>query len=73
VSVDPATDKETILPSILVDAFTDNHQVELETCKRWFSSDAGQSAKIDRPAGYANVRAHALQHQQCLTQTASGI
>jgi hypothetical protein len=72
VSADPATGKETILPSILVDAFTDNHQVELETCKRWFSSDAGQSAKIDRPAGYANVRAHALQHQQYLTQTTSG-
>jgi DNA-directed RNA polymerase subunit RPC12/RpoP len=72
VSVDPSTGKESILPSIVVDAFTDNHQVELETCKRWFSSDAGQSTKIDRPAGYANVRAHALQHQQYLTQAASG-
>jgi hypothetical protein len=33
---------------------------------RWFSSDAGQVAKIEAPAGYANVRAHALFHQQFL-------
>jgi hypothetical protein len=29
---------------------------------RWFSSDAGQVAKIEAPAGYANVRAHAMLH-----------
>jgi len=63
---DPKTGAETILPSVLPDAFADNHQVELITCKRWFSSDAGQVAKIESPAGYANVRAHALMHQQFL-------
>ena len=54
---------ETLLPSIVPDEFADNHAVELEICKRWFSSDAGQVAKIEAPAGYANVRAHAMMHQ----------
>jgi hypothetical protein len=67
---DPKTGVETILPSILPDAFADNHAVELATCKRWFSSDSGQVAKIESPAGYANVRAHALLHQQFLLQQA---
>ena len=48
------------------DEFADNHAVELEACMRWFSSDAGQVAKIESPAGYANVRAHAQFHQQFL-------
>ncbi len=54
---------ETILPSIVPDEFADNHGVELEICMRWFSSDAGQVAKIEAPAGYANVRAHAMLHK----------
>ena len=57
---------ERILPSIVPDEFTDNHAVELDACKRWFSSDAGQIAKIEAPAGYANVRAHAQLHEQFL-------
>jgi hypothetical protein len=63
---DPRTGAETIVPSIVPDAFADDHAVELATCKRWFSSDGGQVAKIESPAGYANVRAHALLHQQFL-------
>ena len=35
---------------------------------RWFSSDAGQAAKIASPAGYANVRAHAQMHQGFMRQ-----
>jgi hypothetical protein len=54
---------ETMLPSIVPDEFADNHVVELEICKRWFSADAGQVAKIEAPLGYANVRAHAMMHQ----------
>ncbi|MFZ3217724.1 MAG: hypothetical protein WA192_16820 [Candidatus Acidiferrales bacterium] len=57
---------EVILPSIMPDAFADNHAVELEICMRWFSSDAGQVAKIEAPLGYANVRAHALFHRDYL-------
>jgi hypothetical protein len=48
------------------DEFADNHTVELEICMRWFSSDAGQVAKIEAPLGYANVRAHALFHRDYL-------
>jgi len=71
-------DAEIILPSILPDEFADNHAVELEICMRWFSSDAGQVAKIEAPLGYANVRAHALFHrdylrkQQAQTVAAAG-
>ncbi len=53
------------------DEFTDNHAVELDACMRWFSSDAGQVAKIAAPAGYANVRAHAQMHQKFLLQQQS--
>jgi hypothetical protein len=56
-------DAEVILPSIMPDEFADNHGVELEICMRWFSSDAGQVAKIEAPLGYTNVRAHALFHR----------
>ena len=57
---------ELTLPSIVPDEFADNHAVELEICMRWFSSDAGQVAKIESPSGYANVRAHAMFHREYL-------
>jgi hypothetical protein len=63
VNRDPASGSETILPSILPDEFADDHAVELGICMRWFSSDAGQVARIEVPAGYANVRAHAMLHK----------
>ena len=59
-------DNITMLPSIMPDEFADNHRVELEACMRWFSSDAGQVAKIEAPAGYAKVRAHAMLHKSYL-------
>jgi len=61
---DDATGVELLLPTIVPDEFADNHGVELDICMRWFSSDAGQVAKIDAPAGYANVRAHAMFHRE---------
>ena len=63
---DEGSGVELMLPSVLPDEFADNHAVELEICMRWFSSDAGQVAKIDAPAGYANVRAHAMFHREYL-------
>jgi hypothetical protein len=57
---------ELTLPSIMPDEFADNHATELEICMRWFSSDAGQVAKVEAPAGYANVRAHAMFHREYL-------
>ncbi|HTW24031.1 MAG TPA: hypothetical protein VMD78_10555 [Candidatus Baltobacteraceae bacterium] len=64
VQRDDATGVELLLPTIVPDEFADNHAVELEICMRWFSSDAGQVAKIEAPAGYANVRAHAMFHRE---------
>ena len=61
-----ASGVELMLPSIMPDEFADNHATELEICMRWFSSDAGQVAKIEAPAGYANVRAHAMFHREYL-------
>jgi hypothetical protein len=63
---DEGSGVELMLPSVMPDEFADNHAVELEICMRWFSSDAGQVAKIDAPAGYANVRAHAMFHREYL-------
>ena len=73
VQSDGPSGTETALPSLLPDEFADNHAVELATCKRWFSSDAGQVAKTDRPAGYANVRAHAMLHQAYLLKQSAAM
>ena len=51
-----------VTPSVPVDLMFDNHVVELEECRRWANSDAGQIARIENPAGFANVRAHAEAH-----------
>jgi hypothetical protein len=40
----------------------DNHVVELEECRRWANSDAGQIARVENPVGFANVRSHAEAH-----------
>jgi len=52
----------TLEPSVPVDLLFDNHVVELEECRRWANSDAGQIARIENPAGFANVKAHAEAH-----------
>ncbi len=49
-------------PSVPVDLLFDNHVVELEECRRWANSDAGQIARIENPAGFTNVKAHAEAH-----------
>jgi hypothetical protein len=51
-----------VLPSVAVDVLLDDHATEFEECKRWANSEAGQSAKMTNPAGFANVRAHAEAH-----------
>jgi hypothetical protein len=51
-----------VLPSVAVDTLMDDHATEFEECKRWANSEAGQSAKMTNPAGFANVRAHAEAH-----------
>jgi hypothetical protein len=63
-----------LMPSVPVDLLFDNHTVELEECRRWANSDAGQIARVENPAGFANVRAHAEAHLRAigLAYVASG-
>ncbi len=62
----PTPDTYHLLPSVPVDLLFDDHAVELEECRRWANSDAGQIARIENPAGFANVRAHAEAHLSAL-------
>ncbi len=59
--------RTVVLPSVAVDVLLDNHAVEFEECKRWANSEAGQSAKMTNPAGFANVRAHAEAHLRAMS------
>jgi hypothetical protein len=59
-----------VLPSVPVDQLLDDHAVEFEECKRWANSEAGQSAHMTNPAGFANVRAHAEAHLRAMSQAA---
>ncbi len=54
------------LPSVPIDELLDDHSAELAEVRRWASSDAGQLARMQNPAGFANVRAHASAHQMAL-------
>jgi hypothetical protein len=59
-----------VLPSVPVDQLLDDHAVEFEECKRWANSEAGQSAHMTNPTGFANVRAHAEAHLRAMSQAA---
>jgi hypothetical protein len=61
------------LPSVPIDKLLDDHAVEFEVCKRWASSDAGQTAKMENPLGFANVRAHAAAHLAALQRSDDGV
>jgi hypothetical protein len=63
------------IPTVGVDTLLDDHAVEFEECKRWANSEAGQSARMINPAGFANVRAHAEAHLRVLQagQTAAAV
>lgn len=64
--MDPASGMETVLPSVPVDEFVDKHEIELQVCRDWLNSDEGQADLADNPEGWANVRAHAMAHQQII-------
>jgi len=68
----PETNQQShalVLPSVPVDQLLDDHAVEFEECKRWANSEAGQSARMTNPAGFANVRAHAEAHLRAMSQS----
>ncbi len=54
--------------TVPVDELLDDHATEFEECRRWASSDAGQIARAQNPAGFANVRAHAAEHAAALAR-----
>ena len=56
------------ISTVPVDELLDDHAAEFEECRRWASSDAGQLARQQNPAGFANVRAHAAEHAAALTK-----
>jgi len=62
----PLNGDTIVLPSVAVDLLMDEHAVEFEECKRWANSEAGQSAKMTNPVGFANVRAHAEAHLRAM-------
>ena len=57
-----------IVSTVPVDELLDDHATEFEECKRWASSDAGQIARAQNPAGFANVHAHAAEHAAALAR-----
>ncbi len=56
----------TLAPSVPVDLLFDNHAIELEECRRWANSEAGQVAHLENPVGFANVRTHAEAHLRAI-------
>jgi hypothetical protein len=62
--------KPLVLPSVPVDQLLDDHAVEFEECKRWANSEAGQSARMTNPTGFANVRAHTEAHLRAMSLAA---
>jgi hypothetical protein len=57
-----------IVSTVPVDELLDDHTTEFEECRRWASSDAGQIARAQNPAGFANVHAHAAEHAAALAR-----
>jgi hypothetical protein len=58
--------------SIPVDPLFDDAESELAEYKRWANSDAGQSARAQQPAQFADISAHAAQLQKLITAKAGG-
>ena len=57
-----------LISTVPVDELLDDHATEFEECRRWASSDAGQIARAQNPAGFANVRAHAGEHAMAVAR-----
>ena len=57
-----------LISTVPVDELLDDHATEFEECRRWATSDAGQIARAQNPAGFANVRAHAAEHAMAVAR-----
>jgi hypothetical protein len=67
-SAEPEAIPLALTSTVPVDELLDDHATEFEECRRWASSDAGQIARAQNPAGFANVRAHAAEHAAALAR-----
>lgn len=62
---EPVKGKDGVwIPSVIPDPLVDDAQVHIETIQEWAVSDDGIEAKRSNPAGYANVMAHLVEHQE---------
>jgi len=52
------------VPSLEPDPIVDDLGVAFTTCQEWLRSDAGQTAKTDKPQGYQNIYLYAKACQQ---------
>ena len=59
-------------PSVEVDQFLDNHQIEFQVCRAFLNSDEGRLAKTENPNGYHNVLLHAYAHFQAMQPQVTG-
>jgi hypothetical protein len=55
-------------PSVTIEPDVDNHEVHIEMCKNWLTSEAGRLAKVENNEGYLNVLLHMKQHVQYIQQ-----
>lgn len=55
-----------IVSNVPVEPLIDNHEVHIEVCIEFLSSDTGQDMKESDPASYANVLAHIVEHKQAM-------
>ena len=68
---DPSTVPATILPSMPIDKYVDDHEQEAMAGKEWLNSPEGVQAKEDNPEGWINVRAHVMLHELVLIERAA--
>lgn len=68
----PIGPQPQISSTVPVDQLLDRHADEFAECQRWANSSAGIQAKRQNPAGFANVRAHAAEHQKSMQQGDGG-
>jgi hypothetical protein len=69
--LDPMTGQPVMTSTIPIDPELDTHELELATCMSWLKSEVGLDAKVTNPGGYANVRAHAMEHMKIVQQQAA--
>jgi hypothetical protein len=52
--------------SVQINPVFDDPAIELAECKRWANSDAGQSARVEKPLQFADIQAHAADLQKLM-------